>query len=150
MTGAAVTLTGECTRLRSIEFTVHGPPVPKARARKGKGGHWHTPKTTRDYENAIGIHAMEARLRHDRDAHVNHQPPWPMNARYRIECAIYLPNERRVDCDNVLKAVGDSMNGSIYLDDSQVIETATLKRLDRENPRIDVRVYVLATQEDPR
>lgn len=35
------------------------------------------------------------------------------------------------------------MNGSIYLDDSQVIETATLKRIDREDPRIDVRVYVL-------
>jgi Holliday junction resolvase RusA-like endonuclease len=139
----AVAIVGELKRLRSITFTVHGTPVPKARARKGKGGHWHTPQKTIDYEQLVGIKAMAARIERDRLSHVANQPPWPLDAHYRVECAMYFPNERRVDGDNVFKAVADAMNGSIYLDDSRVIETATLKRIDRDNPRIDVRVYEL-------
>lgn len=144
--GYAISSPGELPRLRSLCFTVHGQPVPKARARKGKGNHWHTPKRTADYESTIAWHARAARMKFDMITFAEKQPPWPLNARYRIECAIYLGNERRADCDNILKAVGDAMNGGIYLDDSQVIETATIKRIDRENPRIDVRVYVLATE----
>ena len=129
---------GELPRLRSLAFTVHGTPIPKARARKGRGNHWHTPAATRKYETQIGWTARAA-------LSALEGPRWPLDARYRVECAIYTPDARARDCSNILKSVEDAMNEIVFNDDSQVIETATLKRIDRDDPRIDVRIYVLET-----
>ena len=131
----AALVQGELRRGRSLTFTVHGPPVPKARARKGKGGHWHTPKSTQAYESLVYWTAMRALQGQG----------WPRDRRYRVECAIYMPNARRADSDNIIKSVLDAGNELLWGDDSQVIEIATIKRIDPAAPRIDVRVYVLET-----
>lgn len=118
----------------SVTFTAYGPPVPKARARRGKGGHWHTPKQTAEYEKLVAWHALARRRLIE---------SWPLDGSYRIECAIYFPDERRRDSDNVLKSVLDACNGVLWNDDAQVVETATMKFVSKYDPRIDVRVYVL-------
>ena len=130
MTAALAT---EYTRGASVAFTVHGCPVPKARAGRN-GGRSFTTAATRKYERAIAWAATDA---------ISCRGAWPRNAAYRLEVAMYFPDARRRDADNVLKSICDAGNKLLWRDDTQVIETATLKRIDRDMPRIDVRVYVL-------
>jgi Holliday junction resolvase RusA-like endonuclease len=119
----------------SVSFTVFGPPVPKARARRGKGGRFYTPEKTRRYETAVGWAARAAK----NVAHVD----WPMDATYRMTCAIYMPDNRRRDGSNVLKSLEDGCIGVLFDDDCQVESCVWSMALDRENPRVDVTVEVL-------
>lgn len=123
--------------LQSLDFTVDGPPQPKQRARKGKGGHWYTPEATRQYERAIRLHAMASRYG------AFGKGGWPRNGRYRVEVTAHFGDARRRDADNVGKAVLDACNGHLWDDDSQ-IETLTVhRRIDRLRPRTEVRIEVL-------
>ena len=45
---------------------------------------------------------------------------------------------KKIDLDNLEKAVYDSLSGYIYLDDSQVVEHTTRKIWTKENPRIEI------------
>lgn len=119
-----------------LEFVVAGPPVPKARARKGRGGHWYTPRPTVHYELAIRNTAMVAK--HSRDN------SWPKGARYRLTVVAYFPDRRRRDGDNVIKSVQDACNGMLWVDDAQVVTSTITKAIDRARPRTEVTVEVIA------
>ena len=45
-----------------------------------------------------------------------------------------------MDLDNLEKAVYDSMNGHVYLDDKQIVEHTTRKKWVKDNPRIEVTI----------
>lgn len=137
MTQAASELPGTEPPPR-LAFTLDGPPVPKARARKGKGGRWYTPKQTERYESAVRVAAMVAKhmagIKGTR---------WPKDARYRVEITCHFPNDQRRDGDNVLKSVLDACNGMLWNDDVQVATSVTHRAVDRERPRLEVMVEVL-------
>lgn len=112
-------------------FTVPGQPVPKARARAGKRGHY-TPKATRDYERAIGL-CWEA-----------HRPSgWPLDARYKIYVVATFSDNRCRDLDNVLKSVCDGLNGKAWTDDHRVDQMSIL-RVHGDDPRAEIFVEVVA------
>lgn len=139
-----------------LEFVVDGKPVPKARARQGltKSGVriWFTPKRTVAYERHVKWTAIEAL----QERKIAGEPPWPVDARYRVTMLIFLANARRVDIDNIGKAVLDSMNPRranalrpagkpfVWKDDSQVAEqTMKLMGIDKLRPRVEVAIEVL-------
>ena len=119
-----------------ITFTVLGAPVPKGRprvvARRRKGGGMFpvaiTPERTVQWEQAVRRAAEQARIT-------------PMTGPVRLTCAFFLPTRRRVDIDNLGKAVMDALNGIAFADDSQVFELATSKRLDAKAPRVVVGLW---------
>lgn len=117
-----------------VTFTVSGPPVPKARARLGRGRHWFTPDRTRNYERAVRWSALAAIAR----------TRWQRQARYVVEVSAYFPDARRRDADNVGKSVLDACNGVLWDDDSQVAALTVRREIDRANPRTEVRVQEAA------
>lgn len=114
-----------------LRFTLDGPPVPKARARKGRGGHWYTPEKTRQYEDDIRTAAFVAVARVRR---------WVVGATYDVEVRCYFPDERKRDADNVGKSVLDALNKGIWRDDSQVHRLTVTREIDRVRPRTEVTV----------
>lgn len=48
-----------------------------------------------------------------------------------------------MDLDNLEKAIYDSMNGHVYLDDKQIVEHTTRKKWVKDNPRIEVIIQTL-------
>jgi crossover junction endodeoxyribonuclease RusA len=112
-------------------FTVPGPPVGKERPRLGKG-RVYTPSRTKAYEQRVQAYALQAQVK-------------PIKGPVKMEIHCYYPDARRRDIDNTSKAAMDALNGIAYADDSQVAELLTTKRIDRGDPRIEIR---LAPQEN--
>ena len=60
------------------------------------------------------------------------EPPQSWSNRKR-ERVIHTPITNRPDLDNYIKAIQDSMNGIIYLDDKQIYKLYAVKRYGKEN-----------------
>lgn len=120
--------------MMDVTFTVPGPVVPWQRA-ASVGARRFTPAKQRAYQASVKMHALAARPR----------GPWlpSKHARYRVDVEAYLPDERRRDLDNVAKTILDALNGVLYLDDSQVTVLMVATHVDRERPRVEVRVVEL-------
>jgi len=123
---------------------VPGPPVPKARARVfvTKAGKIRavTPQRTRDAEEAIGW-ALKLAWRQEPDA----------TSLFGVSCRFVLSRtkagkERRVDGDNLWKAVGDAGNGVVWHDDSQIRKVDVTVDYGDE-PRSEIEFWVLAKEE---
>lgn len=111
----------------ALTFTVPGPPVPKERARRAPNGRWYTPTKTRDYERLVASCAL-------------HVGAKPKTGPVHITLAIFWPDRRSRDADNVLKSIQDGLNGIAYDDDRQVIGFTVTTELDRSKPRAVVSV----------
>jgi len=59
----------------------------------------------------------------------------PINTPVRLKIALWWPDKRRHDLDNI-KGFLDAMTGILYEDDSQIVELTITKAVDRENPRV--------------
>ena len=130
-----------------LRFTVPGHPIGKARPRHTKGGHTYTPKKTRDYEKAVAFAAKGAMafstVAGDGDPSRHYTLVWPMDATYRVSIHAYCKNGVRSDCDNILKAALDGMQGVVYDNDKSVTRAEVTVATDRENPRLEVEVEVM-------
>jgi Holliday junction resolvase RusA-like endonuclease len=124
-----------------VSFTVPGPVVPWQRA-ASVGARRFTPAKQRAYQATVRYHALAARPR----------GPWlPSKAsRYRVDVEAFLPDERRRDLDNIAKTLLDALNGVLYLDDSQVTVLMVATHVDRDRPRVEVRVVELERVEVPK
>ena len=124
-----------------VTFVVPGPVVPWQRA-ASVGARRFTPAKQRAYQASVKMHALAARPR----------GPWlpSKHARYRVDVEAYLPDERRRDLDNVAKTILDALNGVLYLDDSQITTLLVATHVDRERPRVEVRVVELERVEVPK
>jgi len=120
-----------------LEFTIPGPPQPKQRARKGKGGRWYTPTPTRRY------HAHVAACAHAALVKAKLIGKWPMDEEYMISIMIFFPDKRRRDADNVVKSIQDGCTHIIWHDDHRVGCYSPPWRIDRDNPRAEVVIDVL-------
>lgn len=121
-----------------VRVLVPGPPVPKGRPRRARNGHWYTPKRTKDYERHVRACARVTLMR------VRLFGRWPLDATYELEAHVYPPNRRRMDGDNVLKALCDALNGELWNDDSQVRrKTVEMHPPDSNNPHVELVATVL-------
>jgi Holliday junction resolvase RusA-like endonuclease len=109
-----------------FRFVVHGEPRPKARPRFGKGRAF-TDADTVAYECKVAFYARAARVQ-------------KLSGPVVLGVNFYLGNKRRVDCDNLLKALKDALNGVAWGDDSQVVELHASKSVDPSDPRTVVTV----------
>jgi len=132
-----------CVVIR-LSFVVHGPPVPKARARvvsrvengktKTRGV---TPAKTRDYEKLVNLCALGARLKHGAWPHVER------SVHYGIKLRVFRSRDAG-DLDNYVKAVSDACNGVLWLDDSQIRRIdAMVDGCEKGRERVEVEVWTL-------
>lgn len=93
-----------------MKFTLAGEPQSKQRARRGKGRHVFTPKSTvareamvlAAFQNQVGPVALDA-------THA-----------FQLRLVFYRYERTKRDTDNLIKLVQDALNGHAYADDSQV------------------------------
>lgn len=65
----------------------------------------------------------------------------PTDQPVSLHAKLYMPDARRRDATNNAKILNDSLQGAVYLDDTQ-IKSATYEHagIDRENPRCEVTI----------
>ena len=123
--------------MRFIEFTVPGRISTNHRVRGAiRGGRVRMYKAAdyRDYMQRVRLFAQAARAS---------VADWPMDARYEVTITMHEHDRRRRDLDNA-KAIGDGLNGVLYVDDSQVDHAHQHRGEVRKTaPCVVVRVEVL-------
>lgn len=118
-----------------MKIFVEGIPVGKGRPRFTRTGHAYTPGKTRVYENIVRLRALEA-MRGEAPlkgaVSVTILARFPVPASYskkrRVAClqASEKP-AKKPDIDNLVKAILDGLNGTIFEDDSQVVQLSAAK-----------------------
>lgn len=120
----------------TVQFTVQGNPIPKARPRvvlrQGKKVHAFTPARSAAWEEAVAWEARRA---------MGGREPWQGPVRLRVR--FWRKDRRRVDLDNLCKSVKDPLNGIVWEDDSQVTELGAWKGVDRDRPRAEVEAKLM-------
>ena len=122
----------------AVTFKVEGTPVPKGRprfARRGKFVSTYSPKTTVDYESKVAEAARQAMgsqepLEGPVAAYIYITLPIPVSYSKKRTQACLSGEERptkKLDIDNVVKSLGDGMNGIVYLDDGQIVSLHATK-----------------------
>lgn len=132
-----------------IRFTVPGLPQGKGRARFGNG-RTYTPAKTVAYEGLIalaGQDVMDGRELLEGPVHLCIDAYFPIpkswSAKRKQEATSGLAwHTSKPDSDNIMKAVGDGLNGVIWKDDSQIVMARILKQYG-ETPRLEVRVETI-------
>lgn len=136
-----------------IRFTVHGVPVAKGRPRIGTiagKARAFTPKKTVAYEGLVALAGQEAMagvaplggpVRLEIVAWFPVAASWPKKKRDAALCGA-LYHTSRPDGDNILKAIGDGLNGVCWGDDSQIAACSVVKRYGA-TPGVAVTVVAL-------
>ena len=110
-------------------FVVEGNPLPKQSFRYSKVRH-HQPQALLDWQEAVGWAGKRAI-----------SLPQSMDGRFYVIITFYRGNKRRVDLDNLSKAVLDALEGIYWRDDTQVVSLYLRKRYDKSNPRAEIRIW---------
>lgn len=120
-------------------FTVPGKPKAKERPRfSGKTGKVYTPKNTKNYEELVKWCFLRENPRAvpltgsvKMSVVAYFSPPKQITKKRKreIEEGLLMPTAKP-DCDNILKAVSDALNGVAYKDDSQICGAYVEKRYE--------------------
>lgn len=125
-----------------IALTVHIQPVAKQRARVGRFG-GHTPLKTARYEKELAL-----RVGYSLPGFKPMAGPLRLSVRF-----IFVPPKKRTrsypcksDIDNLQKAFCDALNGVLWIDDVQIIDSNAVKlyAMDGSPSRIEFEVEELA------
>ena len=132
-------------------FTVPGKPQPKQRPRvvsRGGFARAYTPKQTKDYEALVKECFLSAYPKHEpTEAAVKMEviigvcPPKSSSKKKQRELLESGLPTRKPDADNVFKAVADSLNGVLYVDDSQLVDIS-IKKVYSESDYITVNAEI--------
>lgn len=122
--------------MTAIVFTIPGKPVPKKRPRAGKGGHFYTPKATRDYEAHVNWHAFGALAK----LPLEQRHAWPRRATFEVELRVVPGSAAFSDVDNVAKSILDGCNAVLWDDDKQVAKLTVERAAPERGPHVVVRV----------
>ena len=115
-----------------MKFTIPGPPVPKARPRRGKYGNWYTPAKTVEYERHVGWCAATVR---------GPGLQTPFGTRPVIMyCDMYFPDKRIRDSDNVIKSIQDGCEKVLWDNDRNVVGRPRIIVRGDPNPRVEVEI----------
>lgn len=72
----------------------------------------------------------------------------PTEAEVMVWVRLWFPDKRKRDPGNYRKCITDALTGIVYADDSQATdERQTRVGFDKENPRAEIIVVVLGSQE---
>ena len=104
----------------SMHLYLEVEPVSKARPRFTRSGHVYTPKKTSDYEEYLGWRFKEV---------IKDAPDG--DSLFGIRIVFCIKNRKRIDIDNLAKAVLDAANGIIWEDDRQVRELTAKRSTDK-------------------
>jgi len=120
-----------------IQFTVDGDPIPKGRPRFARRGHFvqtYTDAKTIDYETHVAMKARHAIGASDplKGAltvflYLRYGVPTSYSKKRKEACLRGVEYPKKVDLDNVYKSITDAMQGIVYLNDSQIVETHITK-----------------------
>lgn len=118
----------------TIRIEIPGNPIPKGRPRFGNG-RTYTPKRTKTFEDSVGLYARSAMA-----GELPYDAPMDMRAVFVFEPPKSWSKKKRQaamdglvfctsggDLDNLQKAVADSLNGIVYVDDRQIISAHVSK-----------------------
>ena len=132
----------------TVKFTVLGEPRGKQRPRMTRNGHTYTPAETVQYENLV---RMEYRrqcgdYRFPDDAALDmrimayYAIPKSASKKKRQEMLAHrIRPLKKVDCDNAVKIVADSLNNIAYRDDVQIVD-CQIRKFYSPEPRIVVTI----------
>lgn len=117
----------------SVSFFVQGEPRPKQSFRvSGRGG--YTPARVKAWQTDVACDATIAMREIERFN-------LPFENDLAVTLMFTLGDNRRVDLDNLSKAVLDGLNKIVYADDRQIVELH-LKKVVRENKKQPIGVSV--------
>jgi Holliday junction resolvase RusA-like endonuclease len=130
-----------------VSFTIPGKPFGKQRPRvvsRGGFARAYTPKETVNYENLVkisyNVENGNNKLKNNIEAEIKAYYPIPKSVSKKLynemETETY-PVDKKPDCDNIAKAILDSLNNIAYNDDSQIYKL-TVEKYYSTNPRVDV------------
>ena len=57
-----------------------------------------------------------------------------------VRLAIFRPDKRRIDLDNMVSSVFDAMKGIVVADDDLIVRLVAEKAMDRRRPRVEITV----------
>lgn len=117
-----------------LQFTVLGPPVPKARPRV-TGRVTYTPKRTKDYEDAVRRWAHRVVVKFG--------GAWDDLGLFEVDCTFYMATNHACDTDNLIKSVLDGMEKVLFRNDNQVMKVSGLRVYGDANPRTEITVTYL-------
>jgi len=117
-----------------ISFTIEGDAVPKQSYRhSAKGG--YTEPRVKDWQEQVrfsAVRAIQGNLAFE---------PFFNDELLHVTISFQLTHRRRVDVDNLSKAVLDGCNDIIWKDDRQVVELHLAKKHGAQVGRVDVSVF---------
>jgi len=117
----------------NVTFFVQGEPRPKQSFRvSGRGG--YTPARVKSWQTDV---ACDATIAMREIVRFN----LPFQTDLAVTLEFTLGDHRRIDLDNLSKAVLDGLNGIVYADDRQIVELH-LKKVVRENKKQPIGVSV--------
>lgn len=128
----------------TIVLKIPGEPVAKGRPRVTRHGAY-TPEKTINYETLVKqlyitnkLPKLDGQLRMEINAYFKIPKSATKGKRLAMEHNITRPT-KRPDGDNILKIIGDALNGLAYDDDSQVVDSIVRKWYSTE-PRVEVEI----------
>ncbi|HEX2986131.1 MAG TPA: RusA family crossover junction endodeoxyribonuclease [Caproiciproducens sp.] len=120
--------------MKSVRFTIPGPPVGKARPKvvrlKNGFSHTYTPDKTVSYEELTRYRYMAAArgFKFSPEAQLCIQItacfPVPTSKSKRVKADMLsgqIKPAKKPDCDNIVKIICDALNGFAYKDDAQIV-----------------------------
>lgn len=152
--GAADMAEGESCLSESVLVIVEGEPVGKGRpkaVRQGGFVRMYTPEKTRSYEEKIADEARKSMSGRDPitgpvllelSMVVSVPSSWSKKKRAAALSGQMVPT-KKPDKDNVIKAICDSLNGIVWVDDVQVTDLVSRKRFG-EHPHVQAVITPLA------
>ncbi len=113
-----------------IIFIIEGTPVPKQSFRYKKSGSYIHPRI-KAWQDIVGWKAREAM-----------QGKIRLDGPVAVRLVFTLNHRRKVDLDNLSKAVLDAMNGIVYEDDNQVVNLHIVKHvIPKAQPGVYIEVH---------
>lgn len=139
--------------MNRVRFIYNGKPIGKERPRtvRKNGKVWsYTPKKTAEYESKIRASFLESPDFYELPFNprefagkliVNINAYFLIPKSYSDSKKFLLNNQaytKKPDCDNLAKAILDSLNGVAFKDDSQVYQLNITKRYNEEQEGLEV------------
>jgi crossover junction endodeoxyribonuclease RusA len=123
-----------------VSFVVAGDPIPKRRPRSGANGNTYTPKETRDAEKRI------------REQFALAAPGWEADpdATYGALIDLHTSAISKVDIDNAVKLIWDSLNDLFWADDIQAGDLYVHAERGRGEPRSEIHLFLAEDNGTPK
>ena len=110
---------------------LEGEPLPWPRARTGQQGQHYLPRAFSAHRDALAWKMREALIE---DGSI-------FTGDVGLLLGFFRSTRRRVDIDNLLKAVMDAGNGTTWADDSQIVHIVANIRVEPAAPRTEIVAY---------